>query len=86
MKCNENLSGGVHSYPCIWTDMMKMMVTFRNCVVNTTYQGVNMGLKVNQVEIKMLTQSRTRQRGIKHTTLAWSKFIVAEELKYLGQY
>jgi hypothetical protein len=41
-----------------------------------------MGLKVNQVEIK----SRTRQRSTKHTTLTWSKFLVAEEFKYLGQY
>jgi hypothetical protein len=54
--------------------------------VNTTYWGVYMGLKVNQVEIKMLTQSRTRQRGTKHTNLAWSKFVVAEEFKYLGWY
>jgi hypothetical protein len=34
----------------------------------------------------MLTLSRTRQRGTKHTTLAWSKFVVVEEFKYLGQY
>jgi len=66
--------------------MIKLKVTFRNCFVKTIYWGVNMGLQVNQVETKMLTQSRTRQRGTTHTTAAWSKFVVVKEFKYLGQY
>jgi hypothetical protein len=45
-----------------------------------------MGLQVNQEETKMLTQSRTRQRGNAHTTVACSKFVATEEFKYLGQY
>jgi hypothetical protein len=44
------------------------------------------GLQVNQVTTKMLTQSRTRQRGIKHTTGAWGKLVVVKEFRYLGQY
>jgi hypothetical protein len=40
MKFLENLPGEICSYSCRWTDrqidMMKLMVTFRNCFVNTT--------------------------------------------------
>jgi len=94
MKVHENLLSEICSYPCRWTDrqtgrwrdMMKLMVTFCNCFVNTTYRGVNMGLQVNQIEMKMLTQSRTRQRCTKHSTVSWSKFVVVKEFKYLEQY
>lgn len=51
MKFHENLPGEICSCPCRWTDrqtggrrdMMKLMVTFRNCFVNTAYWSVNMG-------------------------------------------